>query len=173
MFRLLFFGVFLILSCKPTADSFDREEATTEIMALHQEQQQAHLQKDAALLVGQFAEDMISVNRGKVSKADKESSLNRFQSYFDHVDFVKWDDVNQPIIRFSKDGSLAYTVVEKEVVVRFAEGDSLMEEKTIFAWTSIYRRIFKSDTTNNGWKLESMSSTNQPSESQLIKTPIE
>ena len=56
------------------------------------------------------------------------------------MEFVKWDDVTKPIIKFSDDGSMAYTVVDKIVLVTYEdEKGNMKEEKTNFAWTTIYK----------------------------------
>ena len=55
---------------------------------------------------------------------------------------MKWDDVVPPEIRFSNDGSLAYPIVQKLVVLSLK--DNLQEstlDTTEFAWVSIYRQV--------------------------------
>lgn len=66
--------------------------------------------------MSEYSDDVVSVNRGIVSRPTKEETKKRFQSYFDRVEFVKWDDIAPPEIRFSNDGSLAYAIVQKLVV---------------------------------------------------------
>lgn len=82
-----------------------------------------------------------------------------FSGYFHSVTFQKWDDLTDPIIHFSDDGSLAYTIVHKEVVLDTQDetGDTITE-RIEYAWGAIYR------DTEEGWKIESVASTNKPVE---------
>ena len=100
--------------------------------------------------------DFISVNGGIVSRPTYEENLQRFGDYFDSVEFIKWDDLSDPVIRFSEDGSLAYTIVDKEVILQYGTEEGIMlKDTTHFAWTAIYRR------GEDGWKIESVASTNE------------
>jgi len=95
------------------------------------------------------------VNRGTVVQASKEIEKKRFQEYFNSVKFIKWDDITQPIIRFSDDHSIAYAIVQKRVIVETKDSfEKRRTDTTNFAWVSIYRRQAQ------GWELESNISTN-------------
>lgn len=64
-----------------------------------------------------------------------------------------------PIIRFSQDGSLAYTTVHKEVIIQYQkQAGEEVREKTKFAWLAIYVK------EGQTWKMEAMASTNKASE---------
>ena len=149
-------AVLLISACSPTPDNPFADEQT--LLELHEQSREAHFKKNPGLLVGQFSGDMISVNRGKVSLASREKATERFQQYFDAVEFKKWDDVKPPVVRFSKDRSIGYVIVDKMVVLETT--DSLgkrIEESTHFAWVSIFRK----DADGN-YQLECIASTNEP-----------
>jgi len=116
-------------------------------------------------MVSQFSRDMISVNRGRVTKSSKEKAIERFRGYFDAVEFIKWDDVKPPVIRFSKDRSIGYVIVDKIVVLETT--DSLgkrIEESTHFAWVSIFRK----DADGN-YQLECVASTNEPEQIKAVE----
>ena len=147
----------LLAGC--AAEGFDREQARREILALHQQQRVDHLEKRAASLVSQFAEDFVDVNRGQVSRRQAEEHIARLGRYFAAVEFQAWDDIEPPELHFSEDGSLAYTVVQKRVITRPA-GDAPVADEALagtdFAWIAIYRR------GADGWKLEAVASTDRP-----------
>ncbi|MBK8496856.1 MAG: hypothetical protein IPL50_19080 [Chitinophagaceae bacterium] len=83
--------------------------------------------------------------------------LNRYNGYFSSVDFIKWDDVSKPIINFSKDGTLAYTIVDKIVQISYKnETGKTVYGETHFAWTAIYRKYGET------WKIECVTSTDRP-----------
>lgn len=142
----------LILSSCQNEKIVDIEKATKEILALHRAQRDHHFNKDSVAFVGQLSHDFISVNRGVISYPSKTETQRRYHSYFSSVDFNKWDDLQDPIIRFSEDGTLAYTIVDKIVEVKYNE-DSV--GATHFAWIAIYRK------GESGWKIESVASTNE------------
>ena len=84
--------------------------------------------------------------------------MNKFSNYFNSVKFEKWDDISPPIIRFSEDYSLAYTIVDKEVVINYSDENGIIQkESTKYSWVAIYKRY------KDGWKIDCIASTNQPS----------
>nr|WP_299346439.1 nuclear transport factor 2 family protein [Allomuricauda sp.] len=148
----------LFLSCNQE-ESVDFAKMEEEITFLHNQQRTVHFQKDSVAFVNQLSPKFISVNRGEISQPKFEETLSRYHNYFSNVEFLRWDDVQKPIIRFSDDGSLAYTIVDKVVEVYFNnEKGERVTGKTHFAWTSIYRK------TEEGWKIECVTSTNKPIE---------
>ena len=132
----------------------DFEAEKKAILILHNEQRKAHMEKNAPLLVRESPTDFIEVNRGLIKKPTQTESIKRFQSYFDAVDFVKWDDVSPPIFSFSDDGTMATTVVDKLVITKQkAEGNKL--DTAHYAWLAVYKKI------NGKWQMHRMSSTNR------------
>ena len=149
----------ILCSCEANkiSEGFDDESAA--ILKLHHAQRDYHFEKDSISYINQLSSDFISVNRGLITLPSRAETLKRYNRYFSTVEFIKWDDVTDPIIRFSDDGSLAYTVVDKIVQVTYEdeEGEKKLGQ-THFAWTAIYRK------TDEGWKIECATSTNKPIE---------
>ena len=146
----------LLLSCSEKKQ-FDEKGATNEIIQLHNLQREYHFNKDSISFVHQLSEDFISVNNGIISHPNKNNTISRYNNYFSSVDFLRWDDVTKPIIKFSKDGSLAYTIVDKIVKVTYLDkmgGTDIGE--THFVWTAIYRKY------DDEWKIECVTSTQRP-----------
>lgn len=154
-YSLLLLAVIFLISCsrKPGLEAEKKK-----LLALHKEQQDAHLNKNAEQFVGQFAENMLSVNRGKILATSKDSALIRVRKYFDHVEFRKWEDVNPPLIEFSADASMAYMVVDKQVVLTYKnEENKSIEETTHFAWVAVFKK-----QPGGEWKIVCNVSTNEP-----------
>jgi hypothetical protein len=76
--------------------------------------------------------------------------IKRFQSYFDSVTFIEWDDIKPPIVKISDDLTLAYMLVSKRVRLKTKDDQ---EQTTIFAWTSTFRKI------KGKWMMTSIAST--------------
>lgn len=146
--------VVIFFSCTSTPTTFDKAAETEKILALHHQQRDVHFNKQADEFTDMLSENFISVNRGMITTPSKEENLERFSNYFNAVEFIKWDDLAPPIIRFSDDGSLAYTVVEKEVIVAYDMNEQTIQDTTLFAWIAIYKKY------GNEWKIDGVASTN-------------
>jgi len=143
----------LLISCHTEKNHKADEQV---ILDLLKTERKAHVERNPDLFISVFSDSMISVNRGQVLKAGKEERRTKIASYFDRSEFVKWDDTQPPIIRFSSDGSLAYAVVQKEVILAGRESaDETKNDTTHYAWVSIYRK------GPQGWKIEANISTNR------------
>jgi hypothetical protein len=141
--------VIIIISCQ--TKPINEEEI---IKALLKREQTAHLTENVDLFVSEFAEGMIGVNRGEVTQHTKEEHQERISQYFKSVEFVKWEDKAEPIVKFSDDKSLAYAILQKQVIVM--RNDSPQSDTTHFAWISVLRK------QNDEWKVECNVSTNKP-----------
>ncbi len=148
-FTLLFF----LPSC---SDKSDLQKERAEITLLLQQERKAHFDRNVDLFMSEFADSMISVNKGKVTIPTREENKKRIGKYFGSVQFIKWDDVASPTIRFSSDGSLAYAVVQKEVILSYPDTTGkAFYDTTHYAWVSIYRK------QKGEWKVECNASTNK------------
>ena len=137
---------------------FNEAAEKEKILALHHAQRDYHFGKDSVAFAKQLSDQFISVNRGFISQLTFEENLKRYNGYFSTVEFLKWDDLADPIIRFSDDGSIAYTIVDKEVKITYeSESGEQKEETTHYSWVSIYRKY------PDGWKIDCVASTNEPS----------
>ena len=94
----------LLIACNSKPD-LEKEKQT--ILSMLQTERKAHFDRNADLFISEFADSMISVNKGVVSAPTKEQQKERIGKYFGSVQFIKWDDTADPVIRFSDDGSLA------------------------------------------------------------------
>ena len=153
--QLVFLGI-LPMSCSDRAALlFDLEQEKAEILKMHAAQRSNHFEKDSVSAARQLSDRFISVNRGEVKQPTIEETMKRYHRYFSAVEFVKWDDVAEPVVRFSADGSMAYTIVEKEVIVRYTDEGQVLEDRIEFAWVAIYAK------GPAGWKIDCVSSTNK------------
>ncbi|SMD34658.1 protein of unknown function [Reichenbachiella faecimaris] len=145
-------------SCQLKKDvSFEEEKE--KIMAMHHAQRDYHFNKDSIAFADQHSENFISVNRGQITRPKREASITKYNRYFSSVEFLKWDDVSEPIIKISDDGTMAYTIVDKIVTLTYQdESGETVEGSTHFAWTTIYKKY------GDEWKIECVTSTNKPEE---------
>ncbi|WP_298514459.1 nuclear transport factor 2 family protein [uncultured Kordia sp.] len=145
--------VLLFASCVKK-QQFDPEKEKKEILKLHNAQRAYHFNKDSIAFANQMSANFISVNKGIISHPKKEETIARYNGYFSAVEFIKWDDVSEPIIKFSDDGSIAYTIVDKIVTVTYKDQTgNTVEGETHFAWTAIYKKY------GQEWKIDCVTST--------------
>jgi hypothetical protein len=151
--KFLFLFLPMAIGCNSKPDLENERQA---IMSLLQTERKAHFERNVDLFMAEFADGMISVNRGVVTAPTKEFQKERIGKYFGSVRFIKWDDTAEPIIRFSKDASLAYAIVQKEVIVTYPDSTGkAFNDTTHYAWASVYRK------QKGEWKIECNISTNK------------
>lgn len=155
----LFLLIILLIQACYSPQSIDLKKEKEKILAMHHAQRDYHFNKDSIAFANQMSDQFISVNRGIISRPKREDNIAKYNSYFSSVEFVKWDDASEPIIRFSADGSLAYTIVDKIVALTYQdENGETIEGTTHFAWTTIYKKY------GEEWKIDCVTSTNRPDE---------
>ena len=148
----------ILLSCSNTKE-ISLSEEKDRILKLHNSQRDYHFNKDSIAFANQLSNNFVSVNKGKITLPKTEETISRYNRYFSSVEFVKWDDITEPIIKFSDDGSMAYTIVNKIVLVTYEdENGNTKEGETHFAWTTIYKKY------GNEWKIDCVTSTEKPSD---------
>lgn len=146
----------LIVSCNEKP-GVNLEEDRKKILELHHLQRAYHFGKDSVSFANQLSDEFISVSKGEIRKPTRQETVSRYHGYFSSVEFLAWDDVREPIIRFSEDGTLAYTIVEKIVKLTYDGEDGMpIEDETHFAWTAIYRKY------GEQWKIDCVTSTEMP-----------
>lgn len=149
-------AIILIVSCKDQ-NQVNIEAERDKILQLHNLQRKNHFNKDSISFASQLSKNFISVNKGEITHPKKKEMISRYHNYFSSVEFVKWDDVTDPIIRFSEDGKLAYSIVNKIVKITYEDKNrDLIDDETHYAWTAIYKKY------GDEWKIDCVTSTEKP-----------
>jgi ketosteroid isomerase-like protein len=137
----------------------DLDQRRQEILSLHESFIQAHLDKDATTLAEPTADDYVSVSRGEVrtmTAADVEAML---APYLAETEFSHYDDIADPLVGISDDGSTAWSIVQVRVAgTRTRDDDVPRTFDTAWAWLTLYRRH------GDGWQRIVDVSTNRPFE---------
>jgi hypothetical protein len=135
----------------------DVEADRAELLRLHGLARTAHLEKRADLLVATLADSFLDISKGRVTVWTPAESRRRFQDYFHRVAFDEWDDLPPPIVRISRDGQMAYVVVQKSVRLTAPDSAGIRQpEHTIYAWVELYEK------RAGKWTLMSVVSTDRP-----------
>ncbi len=134
------------------ANAPSRGEA--ELLALHQADRRAHFDHDVNALLMHTADRVIDVRNGKVTVLSRADVAGKFAEYFRRAEFLKWDDVQAPIVRVSSDGRLGWMIVR--VRIAYTEMDStgkkIRRDETM-AWMSAYEK------QNGVWMMTAVTST--------------
>ncbi len=125
-----------------------------ELLRLHEQQKTAHLTYNPELFIEMFAENLTQLQRGTSVTRTKAENLARFRSYFSRFKFSEWEDTNPPVIKISKDGTLATKIVQKSVKGTYkTETGEDEAHHTIFAWLEVWEKI------DGKWKVTTVAST--------------
>lgn len=125
-----------------------------ELLRLHEQQKTAHLTNNAELFVEMFSDPFTQIQNGNILTFSKEKSLARFKNYFATMKFQEWSDIATPVVKISKDGTLATMTVNKRVRAAY-KNEKGEEEKdySIFAWLTVWEKI------GGKWKVTTIAST--------------
>ncbi|NOS55187.1 MAG: hypothetical protein HOP37_02910 [Cyclobacteriaceae bacterium] len=121
----------------------------------HAKEQQAHLANNVSLFKDIFDDTLCQTKNGEVSYLTREQVIGRFENYFTSVEFVKWEDVKEPVYTLSADATLAHILVQKHVELIDKNDSTRAIQKTDFAWAELWKKI------NGQWKLYSITSTDK------------
>lgn len=151
---VIMLGAVLLTACQ-NGQQIDREDMSNllAIKNILETERQAHFERNVEMLLSNGTDSLLNVSHGSVSYPSAEKSRQRFQEYFNSVEFIRWDDMREPIFNFSNDSSLAAVTVQKLVILREKATNKI--DTTQFAWTAVYRKI------NGEWKMTVMTSTNK------------
>ena len=114
----------------------DLEKETAALLKLHQTGRQAHFQTDVDLLLSDQPEEFIYVRNGKIGKSTKAETRKMFEAYFKGAHYYEWDDLEPPIIRVSRDGSMGW-IITRVKVRRTQKDDSGAEKEEKFVYAGI------------------------------------
>ena len=151
IYLLLVICYLSISSCSKTIDLVHEKKIIGELL---EQERKAHFANDVDLFIAEFADTTISIRKGSVNTQTSAESRKRVESYFNSVEFIHWDDVAPPLIDISEDGSIAYAIVQKNVVLTYKDtlGVPLMDT-TNYAWVTIYKKL------DGEWKMVCNAST--------------
>jgi hypothetical protein len=119
----------------------DLEKEKAELLRMHRSGREAHFKTDVELLLANSPEEYVGVRAGKISRSTKAGARKMFTEYFRGAKYYEWDDLEEPIIRVSKDGSMAWMITR--VRVRRVQKDKAgaeVEEKFVYAGLTTYEK---------------------------------
>ncbi len=119
----------------------DLEALRREILRLHEAEIEAHWRKDVEFFARDISENYLAVAAGDVGRPTAEEIRGRFSNYLGNTTFAEYKDSAEPIVGFSKDGSMAWAVFQIKVVGKRTMDDGAERELNFTcAWITLYER---------------------------------
>lgn len=136
---VLFFVPTTIFAQSQSPVNLEKEKA--ELLRVHKADREAHLKTDVDLLQEHSPEQFIAVSEGKIYRSSRAEERKQFAEYFRGAKYYEWDDVEEPIVRVSKDGSMAWMITRVRVrrVQKDASGVE-REQKFVYAGIMTYEK---------------------------------
>ena len=156
-------AVTTVLSAAALSCASEGEEV--ELRRILENDRAAHLAADAARLTANLADTLIVLDGALITPQTRQEIEVMFRAYFEGASYHEWDDLEDPVIRISTDGSMAW-VARRVRVDRTAPrfGGGTQRERFESSWTATYERA------GGAWKMTSVTSTfaRMPSAAQVL-----
>ena len=127
----------LALVCPPTFAA----TAADELLALHQKVLRAHRESRVELLMEDEAADYVVANRGEITRPTLTERRERFSKYFSGTVFSEYQDLAEPVVTTSADGTLGWVVAQ--VKARGLQASPSGEKEPlefVSAWIELYQQ---------------------------------
>ncbi len=137
--KILLFLIFLtLITCQLSPDF---EALRLEILELHKATIDAHWQKNVDFFVKDMAKDYLFVQNGEIQRPQKDEITTKMSDYLNNTTFTEYRDLQEPIIGFSKDGSVAWSIVQVKVAGKRRMDDGTERDLDFTcAWITLYER---------------------------------
>lgn len=130
--------VVLLMGCQSRPDF---EKLRSEILDLHRRAIDAHWKKDIGFFTRDISEPYFSVGNGEIRRPTVGEITSQFTAYLQSTTFTEYRNVEEPMVGFSEDGSLAWLLCKVKVAGRRTmENRSEREMEFICAWITLYER---------------------------------
>ena len=132
--------VLLLMACT-SAVSNTLPSDEQQLLELHKAGLTAHLKGDVDALLARQADDFVLVNRGDISSPTKQQRRAFLGPYLAATKFDFYRDTVAPVVKVSRDGSLAWVVARVEARGTRATpngGHASLEFEV--AWVELYER---------------------------------
>ncbi|MBP1766164.1 MAG: hypothetical protein H6P98_279 [Candidatus Aminicenantes bacterium] len=127
-----------VIYCRPGPDF---EMLRRQILELHRQTIGAHWNKDAGFFAKSMADGYFAVRNGEIQKPTREEIKAEYERYLGSTTFTDYRDLQELVIGFSKDGSVAWCVVQVRVAGRDREESGAENDFDLtWAWITLYGR---------------------------------
>lgn len=124
-----------------TKTSPDFQALRSEILARHKTSIQAHWDKDIEYFTTDVEEGYLSVSNGEIRRLTLGDIEEQFTDYLHNTTFSIYEDLQEPLVGFSADGSLAWLIARTRVAgVRKMEDGAVRNLDFTCAYLMLFER---------------------------------
>ena len=106
---------------------------------LHRRILAAHCMGDADLIADLTAEDLVVASRGELHRSTREETRGRFTALFERLDYTGYQDLVDPVIEVSGDGSLGWIAVNVRALGKEIESGTPFDSQ--WSWIMLARKV--------------------------------
>lgn len=115
------------------------EPDAAELLRLHEQVLQAHLEGDLEAWLDDESEDYVLANRGEITRPTRQERAEQIGPYLDSTRFSEYRDLVPPVVRVSDDGSLGWVIAQVRVAGEQTAADGTTRSfETVWAWIELY-----------------------------------
>ena len=112
-----------------------------EIAAFHRASIAAHLGNCPDDLIDDLHDDFVRVSWGEIQHPCRDDLREMFAAYLGSTEFTRYELLSEPLIRISKDGTMAWSAAETRVAgTRQMPDGSAASFDSIWAWINVFER---------------------------------
>lgn len=119
-----------------------RQADEAALLRAHETILAAHRNRDVNAWLATEADTLVVGGRGRVSLSTKADRTPGREEYLKATRFTSYRDLQPPIVRVSKDGTMGWLVAQVEVkgTRRMPDGSDFVVD-TVWAWIEMYEKI--------------------------------
>ncbi len=126
-----------------------------QLLDLHRRSLEAHVNGDWRFFRDLAADPILSLRDGDVLSASPQETGERFRSYLSQAEFSRYEDIAEPRVWVSDDGTLGWVIARVRVEGVFARGTPDEQSlDTTWSWVAMFERDDAGE-----WRLAGTSST--------------
>ena len=134
-------AVVITVGCAGPATETARPDYEAEALAVHAESLRAHRDGNWQWFGEAMTEPTWNVSKGAVKTSTREQTLERFRNYLPHARFDRYEDIGEPIVRVSKDGTLAWVIATVRIEGQMKSGpEAGASLNSTWAWILLLER---------------------------------
>lgn len=133
--------IFLAILTFPLTAFAQSKSAEDELVKMHQELLQFHLNGDVEGWLATESEQYVVANRGEVTHPSKKDREARIKPYLKRTRFREYRDLIAPVVRVSSDGSLAWLIAQvKASGVQTSDDGKQAPIEFTSAWIELFEK---------------------------------
>ena len=122
----------------PTKRTTSPEHEKAALLEIHNKDRQAHFLTDVEAALASIHEPHIYVRNGEIQHLSRSDMEKTFREYFRDTTFLEWNDMEEPIVNVSADGTMGW-MVERLKVRRIIKGEK-EERQFVYAGITVYEK---------------------------------